>query len=103
MFAGAIPGEILFGYKSILVPTFVRGTQTAFEQFGSGRISWQQMLEPAIRYAEAGFTIYPYMHQYWRADNPVLQTSAPFAGYQMLSTTPACAAIVTRECRVLHA
>jgi gamma-glutamyltranspeptidase len=51
MFAGAHPGEILFGYKSILVPTFVRGTQTAFEQFGSGRISWSQMLEPAIRYA----------------------------------------------------
>jgi len=102
MYAGAHPGEILFGYKSVLVPTFVRGTQTAFEQFGSGRISWSQMLEPAIRYAEEGFTVYPYLHQYWRSDNPVLQTSAPFDGYSMLSTTPACAAVFTREGRVPH-
>ena len=102
MFASARPGEILFGYKSILVPAFVRGTQVAFEQFGSGRVAWQELLEPAIRYAEAGFTIYPYMHQYWRADNPVLQTSAPFDGYRMLTTTPACAAIFTTEGRVPH-
>jgi gamma-glutamyltranspeptidase/glutathione hydrolase len=60
------------------------------------------LLEPAIRYAEEGFTIYPYLHQYWRADTPVLQTSAPFDGYKMLSTTPACAAIFTREGRVPH-
>lgn len=100
MFAGARPGEILFGYGSILVPTFVRGTQIAFEQFGSGRIAWHKLLEPAIRYAEEGFTVYPYLHQYWRADAPVLQTSAPFDGYSMLSTTPACAAIFTRQGRV---
>ena len=72
MFAGAAPGDIFFGYPSILVPTFVRGTQIAFEQFGSGRIAWQALLQPAIRYAEEGFTIYPYLHQYWRADDPVL-------------------------------
>jgi gamma-glutamyltranspeptidase/glutathione hydrolase len=100
MFAGARAGEILFGYKSALIPTFVRGTQLAFEQFGSGGVTWQQLLAPAIRYAEAGFTIYPYLHQYWRADDPVLQTSAPFDGYRMLTTTPACAAIFTSEGRV---
>jgi gamma-glutamyltranspeptidase/glutathione hydrolase len=102
MFADTSPGEILFGYNAMLVPTFVRGTQVAFEQFGSGRITWQQLLEPAIRYAEEGFTIYPYLHQYWRAELPVLQTPAPFDGYRMLSTTPACAAIFTREGRVPH-
>jgi len=100
MFAGAAPGDIFFGYPSIVVPTFVRGTQIAFEQFGSGRIAWQALLEPAIRYAEEGFTIYPYLHQYWRADDPVLQTAAPFDGYRMLTTTPACAAIFTKEGRV---
>lgn len=102
MFAGASPGEILLGYKSIAVPTFVRGTQTAFEQFGSGRVPWPSLLEPAIRYAEQGFTIYPYLHQYWRAENPVLQTAAPFDGYRMLATTPACAEIFTRQGRVPH-
>ncbi|HSB68329.1 MAG TPA: gamma-glutamyltransferase [Candidatus Methylomirabilis sp.] len=101
MYPGVRPGEILFGYPSILVPTFVRGTQTAFEQFGSGRVSWGRLLEPAIRYAEEGFSVYPYLHQYWRAEAPVLQTSAPFDGFSMLSTTPACAAIFTGEGRVL--
>ena len=102
MFADRPPGEILFGYKSMLIPTFVRGTQVAFDEFGSGRVTWQSLLEPAIRYAEQGFTIYPYLHQYWRADNPVLQTSAPFDGYRMLATTPACADIFTRQGRVPH-
>ena len=102
MFADAAPGEILFGYKPVLVPTFVRGTQLAFEQFGSGRVTWEKLLEPAIRYAEEGFTIHHYLHQYWRADNPVLQTAAPFDGYRMLTTTPGCAAIFTREGRVPH-
>ena len=100
MFAGRAPGEILTGYASMLVPTFVRGTALAFERFGSGRVSWQALLEPAIRLAEDGFTVYPYMHQYWRADAPVLQTDAPFDGYAMLSTTPACASIFTTRGRV---
>lgn len=102
MFAGARPGEILFGYGPILVPTFVRGTQAAFEQFGSGRITWAQLLEPAIRYAEEGFAVYPYLHQYWRSENPVLQTAAPFDGCNMLTTTPACAEIFTTHGRVPH-
>lgn len=100
MFPDMPDGEILFGYRSMLVPTFVRGTQLAFERFGSGRVSWQALLAPAIRYAEEGFTVYPYLHQYWRADHPVLQTAAPFDGYGMLSTTTACATIFTREGRV---
>ena len=102
MFADVPAGEILFGYASILVPTFVRGTQLAFERFGSGRIAWPDVLAPAIRYAEEGFAVYPYLHQYWRADRPVLQTPAPFDGYRMLATTPACAKIFTRDRRVPH-
>lgn len=100
MFVGAQPGDILFGYGSILVPTFVRGTQTAFEEFGSGRVSWATILEPAIRYAEEGFTVYPYMHQYWRAESPVQQTSFPFDGSRMLSVTKACSDIFTINGRV---
>jgi gamma-glutamyltranspeptidase/glutathione hydrolase len=102
MFGDGAPGEILTGYASMLVPSFVRGTALAFERFGSGRVSWPAMLEPAIRYAEEGFTVYPYMHQYWRADAPVLQTDAAFDGYAMLSTTPSCASIFTTRGRVHH-
>jgi gamma-glutamyltranspeptidase/glutathione hydrolase len=93
-------GEWTRGYRSSLVPTFVRGTYEAFTRFGSGRVSWKALLEPAIRFADDGFPVYPYMHQYWRADAPLQQTADPFDGRTMLTTTEACAAIFTREGRV---
>jgi gamma-glutamyltranspeptidase/glutathione hydrolase len=100
MFVGRSPEEYTVGYHSINVPTFVRGTHTAFESFGSRRVSWEALLAPAIRYAEEGFHVYPYIHQYWRADNPVQQTEVPFDGYRTLTTTPSCAAIFTLGGRV---
>jgi gamma-glutamyltranspeptidase/glutathione hydrolase len=99
-YAGAPATDHFLGYRSILVPTFVRGTHLAFEQFGSGRVPWAAILAPAIRHAEEGFAVYPYMHQYWRAEAPIQQTADPFDGYRMLSTTPACAAIFTTGGRV---
>lgn len=100
MFAGGPPDAHVLGYRSILVPTFVRGTHLAFERFGSGRVEWPALLAPAIRFAEEGFTVYPYMHQYWRAEHPIQQTADPFDGYRMLTTTPACAAVFTTAGRV---
>jgi gamma-glutamyltranspeptidase / glutathione hydrolase len=100
MFVGGPPDGHFVGYRSILVPTFVRGTHLAFERFGSGRVSWAALLAPAIRFAEEGFTVYPYMHQYWRAEYPIQQTADPFDGYRMLATTPACAAVFTTDGRV---
>lgn len=96
MYDRAPAGARVRGYGSLLVPTFVRGTHTAFERLGSGRLTWKALLEPAIRFAEDGFPVYPYMHQYWRAENPVQQTADRFDGYEMLATTEACAAIFTR-------
>jgi gamma-glutamyltranspeptidase/glutathione hydrolase len=94
------PGGWTRGYRSALVPTFVRGTHAAFARFGSGRVSWKALLEPAIRLAEDGFPVYPYMHQYWRAEAPLQQTADPFDGHAMLTTTETCAAIFTRGGRV---
>ena len=94
------PEEQQTGYRSIAIPTFVRGTHTAFTMFGSGRVSWAQLIAPAIRQADEGFAVYPYLHQYWRANNPVQQTRAAFDGYRMLSATPACAQIFTAGDRV---
>lgn len=100
MYERAPAGAHVRGHASVLVPTFVRGTHTAFERLGSGRVSWQALLEPAIRFAEDGFPIYPYMHQYWRAEAPIQQTADRFDGSEMLTTTEACAAIFTRGGRV---
>jgi gamma-glutamyltranspeptidase / glutathione hydrolase len=100
MFVGHPSDEWILGYTSINVPTFVRGTHAAFHEFGSGRVAWDSLIAPAIRYAEEGFAVYPYIHQYWRADNPVYQTPAPFDGYRMVSMTAACAEIFTVGSRV---
>ena len=100
MYARAPAGAQVRGYSSVSVPTLVRGLQTAFDLFGSGRLPWAALLEPAIRFAEDGFSVYPYMHQYWRAENPVQQTADRFDGYEMLTTTDACAAIFSRGDRV---
>src|SRR5262245_40942256 len=90
MYERAPAGAHLRGYAS------VRGTHTAFERLGSGRVAWAALLRPAIRFAEEGFAVYPYMHQYWRAEDPVQQTADRFDGAEMLATTGACAAIFTR-------
>src|SRR3954453_21084014 len=74
MYVGRPAAEQQRGYRSVLVPSFVRGTYAAFEQFGSGRVAWAALLEPSIGYAEEGFSQYPYIHQYWREENPVQQT-----------------------------
>jgi gamma-glutamyltranspeptidase / glutathione hydrolase len=100
MLAGVPATTMLTGYRSIAVPTFVRGVHTAFERFGSGRVTWAEIIEPAIRYAEGGFEVYPYMHKYWRADNPVQQSAIPFDGYRMLTISDACAEIFTVGSRV---
>jgi gamma-glutamyltranspeptidase / glutathione hydrolase len=100
MYARAPAGAQLRGYASVLVPTFVRGVHTAFERLGGGRVAWRALLEPAIRFATEGFPVYPYLHQYWRAEDPVQQTADRFDGFEMLTTTAACAAVFTRRGRV---
>src|SRR5512145_2298512 len=45
---GAAAGATPRGYASVLVPTFVRGLHTALDLFGSRRVSWAALLEPAI-------------------------------------------------------
>jgi gamma-glutamyltranspeptidase/glutathione hydrolase len=48
------------GPQAIMVPGFVRGCWAAFQRGGSGRISWAELLEPAIRLAADGFEVPPY-------------------------------------------
>jgi len=54
------------GYQSVMVPGFVRGCWLAFQRFGSGRLSWADLLSPAIRLAKDGFEVYPYIARFGR-------------------------------------
>lgn len=68
--AGALPelfekdtdGQILSaeksaGGKSVCVPGEIAGLWYAYEHYGSGRLSWAELIEPAVRLAEEGFPI----------------------------------------------
>lgn len=53
------------GYQASMIPGFVRGAEAALARFGSGRISWKRVIQPAIRLAREGFRVYPYLYRLW--------------------------------------
>jgi gamma-glutamyltranspeptidase/glutathione hydrolase len=48
-----------------MVPGFVATCWELFNRFGSGRLRWAELLEPAIRLAADGFAVYPYIVPGW--------------------------------------
>lgn len=78
------------GYQSIVVPGFVRGMHEAWQRYGSR--PWAELVDPSIRYAANGFTVYPYIDGFWRR-----KTVPPYTdGLTTLTATQACAAIYTK-------
>lgn len=53
------------GYQSAMAPGFVKACAEAHRRFGSGNLSWPELLEPAIRLARDGFLVYPYIAAFW--------------------------------------
>src|SRR5207249_827487 len=45
------------GYRAAGVPGTVRGMELALKKYGSGRLSWAQLIEPARRLAANGFRV----------------------------------------------
>ncbi|EYC37745.1 hypothetical protein Y032_0768g2189 [Ancylostoma ceylanicum] len=52
------PNLAELGYSSIATPGFLHGIWTAYKKFGSGRISWQDILQPSAILLERGLS-YP--------------------------------------------
>jgi len=50
-------GGSLVGYRAAGVPGTVRGMELALKKYGSGRLTWSQLVEPARRLAANGFTV----------------------------------------------
>jgi gamma-glutamyltranspeptidase/glutathione hydrolase len=50
-------GNVIEGYRAAGVPGTVRGMELALKKYGSGRLSWAQLIEPARRLAANGFTV----------------------------------------------
>ncbi len=64
---GATPrdakAEDIVGHRATTVPSTVRVLDHAWKRYGSGRITWAQLLAPAIRYAEGGFRLGSFRHR----------------------------------------
>ncbi len=59
-----------FGYASIMTPGFVAGMGELAARFGSGRVSWSDLVAPAAALADEGFALYPYLAQYYTFEGP---------------------------------
>jgi gamma-glutamyltranspeptidase / glutathione hydrolase len=54
-----------WGHSAATTPGFVRGAAMCLELCGSGRISWSEVIQPAIALATDGFEVYPYLYRQW--------------------------------------
>lgn len=70
---GAIPTR---GWDSVTVPGCVAGWAALHEKLG--RLSFADVLAPAIDYAERGFAVSPMVHRKWAAQADVLQPQPGF-------------------------
>ena len=50
-------GGSLVGYRAAGVPGTVRGMEVALKKYGSGKLTWNQLVEPARRLAANGFVV----------------------------------------------
>lgn len=54
-----IGGQNMIGGKSVGIPGEIAGMWEAYEKYGSGNVTWQQILAPAIKLANDGFYVTP--------------------------------------------
>jgi len=50
-------GGSLVGYRAAGIPGTVRGMELALKKYGSGKLTWAQLVEPARQLAGRGFTV----------------------------------------------
>src|ERR1700752_2790582 len=50
-------GGSIEGYRAAGVPGTVRGMELALKKYGSGKLTWSQLVEPARRLAANGFVV----------------------------------------------
>jgi gamma-glutamyltranspeptidase len=49
------------GWKAIAIPGEIAGYWLAYERFGSGRVSWREIIQPSIDLARNGVPISEYL------------------------------------------
>lgn len=57
-----IGGQNAIGGKSVGVPGTVKGMEYVFKKYGSGNVSWEEILAPSIELAKEGFLVTPTLY-----------------------------------------
>ena len=78
------------GYQAICAPASLRAYRDAHREHG--RLPWEQILEPAIGWAEGGFTVRPHVGSWWAEDGQMGRA----ANHERLAFTPASRALYCR-------
>lgn len=71
-----VPGRSTTTYLASGVPGTVAGFALALEKYGSGRITWAQVVEPARRLAADGYVVSPALARDLKASDKLLGASA---------------------------
>jgi gamma-glutamyltranspeptidase / glutathione hydrolase len=78
------------GYQSICVPASLRAYRDAHREHG--RLPWEQLVEPAVAWAESGWTVRPHVAAWWAEDEQMGRA----ASHERLAFTPASRALYCR-------
>ena len=67
--------EDLAYHRRSTIPSTVKVLQYVFEKYGSGKVAWADVLEPAIRYAKEGFEMGLFRHKVYKKYERLLKKS----------------------------
>ncbi|KAI9671937.1 MAG: hypothetical protein M1817_002332 [Caeruleum heppii] len=81
---GSIPMDSV---HSVTVPGAAAGWTDVVEKLGSGKVSLQEVLMPAIELGEEGFPVSELASSFWRADEQMLRDASPNYG-ELLKSDP---------------
>lgn len=81
---GKIP---MTSVHSVTVPGAAAGWCDAVERFGSGKVSMEQILAPAVELGEKGFPVSELIGHYWNAAEQTIRDASPNFG-EMLKNDP---------------
>jgi len=66
-------GSSVTGYRAVGVPGTVAGMELALKKYGSGKLSWAQLIEPARRLAALGFPVSHLLERSLRTNTKLYQ------------------------------
>lgn len=65
-----VEGDInQLGYKSAMIPGFVRGLGEGFRRYGSGRVTWKDVVARAVRLAAGGYPVDHIAARAWQSQD----------------------------------